>query len=87
VPPGESDQPATAVAIHQAFLEQFIASFDTAPAELILDFAATDHRAHSPQEGRFFHPYYDTYCFPPLDVFFHLKFGSLDVHVRRRREC
>lgn len=58
-----------AVAIHEVLIEQFIASFDEAPEELILDFDATDDRVHGEQEGRFFHGYYDHYCFLPLYVF------------------
>ncbi len=50
-------------------VEQFIASFDQAPQELILDFDATDDPLHGMQEGRFFHGYYDHYCFLPLYVF------------------
>lgn len=58
-----------AVDIHQVLVEQFIASFAEPPAELILDFDATDDRVHGLQEGRFFHGYYDGYCFLPLYVF------------------
>ena len=47
---------------------QFIA-FKTAPTELVLDFDATDDPVHGRQEGRFFHGYYDQYCFLPLYVF------------------
>ena len=50
-------------------IEQFIASFDAPPEELILDFDATDDRVHGSQEGREFHGYYDAYCFLPLYVF------------------
>jgi hypothetical protein len=55
--------------VHEVFLEMFIASFPTAPAELILDFDATDDRVHGQQAGRFFHGYYGDYCFLPLYVF------------------
>jgi len=58
-----------AVAIHRVMVEQFIASFDKPPKELILDFDATDDAVHGNQEGRFFHGYYDHYCFLPLYVF------------------
>ncbi len=51
------------------FVEQFIASFKRAPKELVLDFDATDVPVHGHQEGRFFHGYYDSYCFLPLYVF------------------
>jgi hypothetical protein len=55
--------------IHQVLIEQFIASFKTPPTELILDFDATDDPVHGHQEQRFFHGYYDHYCFLPLYVF------------------
>jgi hypothetical protein len=51
------------------FVEQFMASFKRAPKELILDFDATDVAVHGHQERRFFHGYYDSYCFLPLYVF------------------
>jgi hypothetical protein len=35
----------------------------------VLDFDATDHPLHGQQEGRFFHGYYDSYCYLPLYVF------------------
>jgi hypothetical protein len=49
-------------------VETFIASHATPPKELILDFDATDDAVHGNQEGRFFHGYYDHYCFLPLYV-------------------
>ncbi len=55
--------------LSEVLVEQFIASFITAPECLILDFDATDDRVHGQQEGRFFHGYYDSYCFLPLYVF------------------
>ncbi len=59
----------TAWAVHEVMIDNFIASFNTPPRELILDFDATDDRLHGQQEGRFFHGYYDHYCFLPLYVF------------------
>jgi hypothetical protein len=59
----------TAWDIHQIIVENFIASKTSVPSELILDFDATDDRVHGQQEGRFFHGYYDHYCFLPLYVF------------------
>jgi hypothetical protein len=59
----------SAVAMHAVLLEKFIASFAAAPAELVLDFDATDDRVHGLQEGRFFHGYYGHWCFLPLYVF------------------
>lgn len=60
---------ATAVRLHEVLVEQFIASFKTPPQELVLDFDATDCPLHGQQEGRFFHGYYDSYCYLPLYVF------------------
>ena len=59
----------TLVKLSEVLVEQFIASFDQPPAELVLDFDATDDRVHGNQEGRGFHGYYDHYCFLPLYVF------------------
>jgi hypothetical protein len=58
-----------AVAMHGVLIEQFIASFEEAPAELVLDFDATDDRVHGNQQGRHYHGYYGDWCFLPLYVF------------------
>jgi len=55
--------------IHTLMVETFIASYRTPPKQLVLDFDATDDTVHGKQEGRFFHGYYDSYCFLPLYVF------------------
>ncbi|MBI2748783.1 MAG: IS1380 family transposase [Burkholderiales bacterium] len=60
---------STAWRLHQVLVEQFIASFKAAPEELVLDFDATDNPLYGQQEGRFFHGYYDSYCYLPLYVF------------------
>ncbi len=60
---------AWAWSVHEAMVENFIASFEAPPEELVLDFDATDDAVHGCQEGRFFHGYYDHYCFLPLYVF------------------
>ena len=57
------------VRVARAFIEQFIGSFDRPPERLVLDFDATDDPVHGQQEKRFFHGYYDSYCFLPLYVF------------------
>lgn len=59
----------TAVALHGVLLDHFIRRQATVPSELILDLDATDDPVHGRQEGRFFHGYYDRYCFLPLYVF------------------
>lgn len=58
-----------ALALHGVLVEQFIASHRRPPEELVLDFDATDVPLHGLQEGRFFHGYYDHYCYLPLYVF------------------
>jgi hypothetical protein len=55
--------------VSQVFVEQFIASYREPPEEIVLDFDATDDPVHGKQERRFFHGYYDCYCFLPLYVF------------------
>lgn len=59
---------ADLVRMSEVLVESFIASHQTPPEELILDFDATDDTVHGNQEGRFFHGYYDNYCFLPLYV-------------------
>ena len=59
----------TLAEIARVFVERFIASYTQAPDELILDFDPTDDPVHGNQEKRFFHGYYDHYCFLPLYVF------------------
>ena len=56
-------------AIHGVLVETYIASFAAPPEEIVLDVDATDDAVHGHQEGRFFHGYYDHYCFLPLYVF------------------
>jgi hypothetical protein len=60
---------AALVDMSKVLVESFIASHATPPQELILDFDATDDPIHGEQAGRFFHGYYDSYCFLPLYVF------------------
>ncbi len=47
----------------------FLEAHKTAPKKIILDLDATDDPLHGHQEGRFFHGYYDCYCYLPLYVF------------------
>ena len=59
----------TCIGMNKLLVELFIESHKTPPAEVILDFDATNDPVHGKQEGRFFHGYYDQYCFLPLYVF------------------
>jgi len=56
-------------ALSSVLVDVFIASHRQVPEEIVLDFDATDDEVHGKQEGRFFHGYYDHYCFLPLYVF------------------
>jgi hypothetical protein len=56
-------------AIERLFVDLFLDAHKTPPEEIILDLDATDDPLHGHQEGRFFHGYYDCYCYLPLYVF------------------
>src|SRR3974390_1434352 len=57
------------VAIEGLFVDLFLEAHKKAPKQIILDLDATDDPLHGNQEGRFFHGYYDCYCYLPLYVF------------------
>src|SRR6202163_2552554 len=57
------------IAFKRLVVELFLEAHDRAPSEIILDLDATDDPVHGGQEGRFFHGYYDCYCYLPLYVF------------------
>jgi len=57
------------VATKRLFIDFFLEAQERAPNEIILDLDATDDPVHGEQEGRFFHGYYDCYCYLPLYVF------------------
>jgi hypothetical protein len=61
--------PEHAAALHEVLMQQFIASHDKAPKELVLDVDATHVPLHGEQERGHFHAYYDNYCYLPLYVF------------------
>src|SRR6266436_6226605 len=56
-------------ALDELLVKLFIESYEHAPAEIILDVDTTDLPLHGKQEGRFFHGYYDHYCYLPLYIF------------------
>jgi hypothetical protein len=56
-------------AMDELLVKVFIESHDQAPAKIILDVDTTDLPLHGKQEGRFFHGYYDNYCYLPLYIF------------------
>ena len=55
--------------LEEYFIGAFLRTTKKPPHLLILDFDATDDPLHGKQEGRFFHGYYDCYCYLPLYVF------------------
>jgi hypothetical protein len=55
-------------AIESLFVTVFLEAHKTPPTEIVLDVDATDDPLHGHQEGRFFHGYYDCYCYLPLYV-------------------
>jgi hypothetical protein len=56
-------------AVDELLVKVFLEAHPNTPAEIILDVDATDLPLHGKQEGRFFHGYYDCYCYLPLYVF------------------
>ena len=57
------------VAIKNLMVALFLEAHERPPKQIILDLDATDDPLHGEQEGRFFHGYYDCYCYLPLYVF------------------
>ena len=57
------------IATKRLMVDLFLDAHARAPREIVLDLDATDDPVHGEQEGRFFHGYYDCYCYLPLYVF------------------
>jgi Transposase DDE domain group 1 len=58
-----------AEAIERLPVDLFQESYKRPPKEIILDLDATDDPLHGDQEGKFFHGYYNCYCYLPLYIF------------------
>jgi hypothetical protein len=58
-----------AAKIEALFVDLFLEAHRQPPKQIILDLDATDDPLHGHQEGRFFHGYYDCYCYLPLYIF------------------
>ena len=56
-------------ALERLFVGIFLDAHRQAPEEIVLDLDATDDPLHGHQEGRFFHGFYDGYCYLPLYIF------------------
>jgi len=55
--------------IDELLVKVYTESHVQAPDQIILDVDTTDLPLHGEQEGRFFHGYYDSYCYLPLYIF------------------
>ena len=56
-------------AIDALLTKVFLEAHAEAPEQILLDLDTTDLPLHGHQEGRFFHGYYDSYCYLPLYIF------------------
>lgn len=56
-------------ALQRFFVDAFLQQYFVPPARIVLDVDATDNPLHGHQLGRFFHGYYDAYCYLPLYIF------------------
>ena len=53
----------------ELLVDVFVEAHTAAPEEIVLDIDTTDVALHGDKEGRFFHGYYDHYCYLPLYIF------------------
>jgi len=56
-------------AIDELLVDVFLEAHSEPPEQIVLDIDTTDVALHGAQEGRFFHGYYDHYCYLPLYIF------------------
>jgi len=56
-------------AIDDLLVDAFLEAYPAPPEQIVLDIDTTDFAIHGEQEGRFYHGYYDHYCYLPLYVF------------------
>ncbi|MFZ1120355.1 MAG: IS1380 family transposase [Candidatus Binataceae bacterium] len=59
----------SAEAIDRLLVDLYIESHAVMPSEVVLDLDATDIPLYGHQPERFFHGYYDSYCYLPLYIF------------------
>ncbi len=59
----------SAEAIDRLLADLYIESHPTMPDQIVLDLDATDIPLYGHQPERFFHGYYDSYCYLPLYIF------------------
>ena len=56
-------------AIDDLLVDVFLEAHPATPEQIVLDIDTTDFAIHGEQEARFYHGYYDHYCYLPLYVF------------------
>jgi hypothetical protein len=56
-------------AMQRFLVEAFVQQYVVPPTRIVLDLDSTDFVLHGHQLGRFFHGYYDAYCYLPLYIF------------------
>lgn len=80
-------------AIDSLLVDLFVEAFAEPPEQIVLDLDTTDLELHGGQEGRFFHGYYDEYCYLPLYIFCgehvlcaRLREANIDAAAGSRKE-
>lgn len=56
-------------AVDRLLVDVFLEANEANPEEMVIDLDSTDDPLHGNQQGRFFHGYYDNYCYLPLYIF------------------
>ena len=56
-------------AIEELLVDVFLEAHSAPPRQIVLDVDTTDLAIHGQQEGKFYHGYYDHYCYLPLYIF------------------
>ena len=56
-------------AIERLFVALYLEACREPPRRIVIDLDATHDPVHGEQEGRYFHGYYDCYCYLPLYIF------------------
>jgi hypothetical protein len=80
-------------AIDELLVNVFVEAHRTPPERIVLDIDTTDMAIHGKQEDRFYHGFYDHYCYLPLYVFAgehvlcaRLRPSNLDPSAGSRKE-
>ncbi len=59
---------ADPAALEDYFIDEWVRSLAKDTREVVLDVDRTDVPVHGEQEGRFFHGYYEEYCYTPCST-------------------